>query len=928
MQTKAKSNFKTDIMNARKKPHIQEPTKTMKTKIKSITISLFAVLLVFAAYVSSASAQAPTMTFLVWPPSVPPGGSAKLAWITTNGTTCTASNGWSGSKALTGTQVITNITTATTYTLACTGPGGTTTQSANVTIGPAQGPTVPYLQGFETDTTGWFPYMFSTTPVVPLIARYASGDASSPLGALTAASGGYYGVLTKTLQDLETGFPCVMGSGAPMFFGRTGTQTDGWITPASFDPYPGPFTQAISIYIPTSGSNAWTPEATSTIAGLIINENPNSGGGHYNEETNMDFSVRTTGTVLVAMSNDYYYAPSSGLPLLATVTQSGWYTFTVTVLKAGNQTTDPFIGVWGAFDSSGHLLGSWTEPPNTNSGYGSSSLLSAGFLEIAAWQPGFANNHVAIDNVQSYVGFPNASSAPVITSSGVATATVGVPFTYTISATNSPTGFKSSTLPAGLSLAAGTGMITGTPTTVGTQYVTIIASNTTGVGGALLNITVNPSGSYTTVNDTGSGYTYTGSDWAYSANRGLGDYNNDVHYCTTNGSNVTFTFTGTGFDYISETNSDMGNVSISVDGGTATTVSAYSASRVAQVKLYSSTGLTSGSHTVKLTKISGGFMVVDAFNVYTSVSTTVNDTGSGYTYTGSDWVYSANRGLGDYNNDVHFCTTNGSNVTFAFTGTGFDYITETNSDMGNVSVSVDGGTATTVSAYTATRVAQVKLYSSTGLASGSHTVKLTKTGGGYMVVDAFNVYTNSGGLPSPWANQDIGAVGLAGSASYAGGVFTASGSGADIYGTADAFQYVYQPASGDCSITARVVTQQNTNTYAKAGVMIRETLAANSTYAFMQETPNGLYYQDRATTGGSAATVAGPVTGAVPYWVRVTRAGNVFTAYSSPDGTTWAQAGAAQTITMAANVYIGLPVCSHNTTTLSTVTFDNVTAVP
>ena len=86
--------------------------------------------------------------------------------------------------------------------------------------------------------------------------------------------------------------------------------------------------------------------------------------------------------------------------------------------------------------------------------------------------------------------------------------------------------------------------------------------------------------------------------------------------------------------------------------------------------------------------------------------------------------------------------------------------------------------------------------------------------------------STAGGLPSPWVTGDIGAVGATGSATYSSGTFTVIGSGIDLWGTADALRYVYQPISGDCTIIARVATIQNTMPWAQAGVMIRESLAA------------------------------------------------------------------------------------------------------
>lgn len=182
---------------------------------------------------------------------------------------------------------------------------------------------------------------------------------------------------------------------------------------------------------------------------------------------------------------------------------------------------------------------------------------------------------------------------------------------------------------------------------------------------------------------------------------------------------------------------------------------------------------------------------------------------------------------------------------------------------------------------------------------------------------------SSATLPSPWIDMDIGNVGQAGSASYASGAFTLNGSGDDIWSVADAFHFAYQPLNGDGSIMTRVTSIANTNSWAKAGVMIRESLDANARHAMVAVTAgNGVAFQRRTTTGGSSVHTAGAVISA-PYWVKLTRTGNAFTAYQSVDGTNWVQIGSA-TISMATSVYVGLAMTSHNNSVLNTSVLDNV----
>ena len=179
------------------------------------------------------------------------------------------------------------------------------------------------------------------------------------------------------------------------------------------------------------------------------------------------------------------------------------------------------------------------------------------------------------------------------------------------------------------------------------------------------------------------------------------------------------------------------------------------------------------------------------------------------------------------------------------------------------------------------------------------------------------------GLPAPWVDADIGTPGVAGSASYSSGTFTVNGGGGDIWNTSDQFNYVYQAVSGNETIIARVASQQNTNSWAKAGVMVRDSLNANASYAFVHTTPgNGTDFQYR-TADGASAQWNGQISAVAPEWVKLVITGTTVTGFTSPDGTTWTQIGSI-TVPLGSTYYVGLADTAHNNSVLSTDTFDNV----
>ncbi len=178
-------------------------------------------------------------------------------------------------------------------------------------------------------------------------------------------------------------------------------------------------------------------------------------------------------------------------------------------------------------------------------------------------------------------------------------------------------------------------------------------------------------------------------------------------------------------------------------------------------------------------------------------------------------------------------------------------------------------------------------------------------------------------LSHPWQRSDIGSPAAPGDASDPEGLFTITGSGNDIWNTADNFHYIYQPASGDGEIVARVLSVGDTHPWAKVGVMIRESLDADSKHASTLVTPgNGVTFQQRTATGGTSVNVRA-IGITAPHWVKLKRAGDTFTASRSSDGANWTEFTSG-TVSMGPNVYLGLAVCSHNDGVTTTATFDNV----
>jgi hypothetical protein len=156
-----------------------------------------------------------------------------------------------------------------------------------------------------------------------------------------------------------------------------------------------------------------------------------------------------------------------------------------------------------------------------------------------------------------------------------------------------------------------------------------------------------------------------------------------------------------------------------------------------------------------------------------------------------------------------------------------------------------------------------------------------------------------------------------GSASFSCQRFTILGAGHDIWDPADAFHYVYQPiGNGATVLTARVVSVQDTSEWAKAGVMIRETLDANSAHAMVVVTPGqGAAFQHRPAKGAASVHMPFVRPVAAPFWVRIARAPQdgsfAFRGFVSADGENWEQIGGEVRIPIAAQALAGMAVTAH-----------------
>ena len=178
-------------------------------------------------------------------------------------------------------------------------------------------------------------------------------------------------------------------------------------------------------------------------------------------------------------------------------------------------------------------------------------------------------------------------------------------------------------------------------------------------------------------------------------------------------------------------------------------------------------------------------------------------------------------------------------------------------------------------------------------------------------------------LPAPWQSAAVGDAAPVSVRASADGVFSSTAAGRDIQDAADAFNFIFQPVTGDVTVTARVVSVPHTNEWAKAGIMIRAGSGADAKNVFFGVTSaHDLAFQHRDAAGASTTTIQ--LSGGAPLWLRLQRVESLVTAFTSTDGTTWAQVSGA-TVFLPFAVSAGLASTSHEPGTPGEAIFDHVT---
>ena len=156
------------------------------------------------------------------------------------------------------------------------------------------------------------------------------------------------------------------------------------------------------------------------------------------------------------------------------------------------------------------------------------------------------------------------------------------------------------------------------------------------------------------------------------------------------------------------------------------------------------------------------------------------------------------------------------------------------------------------------------------------------------------------------------------------GEYRITGGGANVWGTSDAFYFVWKKVSGDVTLTADVQWVGTSSAeHRKALLMVRQSLDPGSAYADAVSHGNGLTsLQFRGAANEQTYQVMTQVEGTVR--LRIERKESRYTMYAGKPGEELKMVGPVEYVGMKDPVYVGIGVCSHDAATLETAIFSNV----
>jgi alpha-galactosidase len=222
-------------------------------------------------------------------------------------------------------------------------------------------------------------------------------------------------------------------------------------------------------------------------------------------------------------------------------------------------------------------------------------------------------------------------------------------------------------------------------------------------------------------------------------------------------------------------------------------------------------------------------------------------------------------------------------------------------------------------------IAGVNTYKLTALKEGNCIIKASSSDG--TLSSSCNVQILPSSIPSTWEFEDI--KDNKASAVYKDGVFSIEGAGADIWSSSDQFAFVHRKVEKDNYISARIISQTNTDPWAKTGLMFRESKAPNSSFVIICVTPgNGVSLQWRETTGGTCNKKDFSAE-SLPVYLKLSKNGSTFIVYKSINGKQWDLLGdIALNRSFIEPYLVGMAVCAHSSHMLNLSKFDQLSIGP